>query len=74
MMMYKFKKTMEREGIYERLREEHETWKDFFFYGLYGLIEKEAIFSKLPRMLINRELQNEVSCCIYDCGYKNRKF
>jgi hypothetical protein len=53
--MYKLKKNVERERIYERSREEHETWKEFFFYGLYGTIKKEAIFSKLPRMLINRE-------------------
>ena len=53
--MPKCKKNMERERIYKRLKEGHKTWKDFFFYGLHDQIEKETIFSKLPRMLINRE-------------------
>ena len=45
---------MERERIYKKLKEGQETWKEFFYYGLYDLIEKEAIFSKLPYLLGHR--------------------
>lgn len=46
---------MERERIYRRLKEGHETWKEFFYYALYNLIAKDAIFSKLPQELAPRE-------------------
>lgn len=41
----------ERERIYERVNTEFGTWKEFFYYGLQDLIKKDAIFSKLPRIL-----------------------
>ena len=67
--MWKTDKNMGRERIYKRLsegfkrlkeghetwEEGHETWKEFFYYGLYDLIEKETIFSKLPQELTPRE-------------------
>jgi|GEM_PF-5041471 len=47
-------KNMERERIYRKLEERPEAWKDHFYYGLCSLIEKEAIFSKLPYLLGGR--------------------
>lgn len=40
-----------QDGVDSELR----TWKEFFYYGLYDLIKKEKIFSKLPRVLKNRK-------------------
>ena len=56
--MPKFKKNVGRERIYKRLREEHGTWKESLYYGLYDLINRDAIFSKLPYLLEDRRKIN----------------
>ena len=44
----------------DRLENEFGTWKEFFYYGLYDLIKKDAIFSKLPHLLGDRRKQNHL--------------
>ena len=52
---------MKREVIYKEIEcrdgvdSELRPWKEFFYYGLYDLIKKDKIFSKLPRELKNRK-------------------
>ena len=45
------RKETARDRIYKRINNEFGTWKHFFYYGLQDLIKKDAIFSKLPRIL-----------------------
>lgn len=43
-----------REAVYKRIDNEFETWKEALYYGLYDLINEDAIFSKLPYLLGDR--------------------
>jgi len=40
-----------REAVYKRIANEFETWKEFLYYRLCDLINRDAIFSKLPYLL-----------------------
>jgi len=60
------KEIMRREDIYNGIEcrdgvdSELQSWKEFFYYGLYDLIKKDEIFSKLPRELKNRKNVNSI--------------
>lgn len=60
------KEIMRREDIYKGIEchdgvdSELQPWKEFFYYGLYDLIKKDEIFSKLPRELKNRKNVNSI--------------
>jgi glycosyltransferase involved in cell wall biosynthesis len=52
--MWQRSKNTEREEIYERINKEFGAWKESLYYGLYDLINRDAIFSKLPYLLEDR--------------------
>jgi len=52
--MWQRNKNMEREEIYGRINKEFGAWKESLYYGLYDLINRDAIFSKLPYLLQDR--------------------
>ena len=52
--MWQRSKNMEREEIYERINKEFGAWKESLYYGLHDLINRDAIFSKLPYLLEDR--------------------
>jgi len=47
-------KNTEREEIYDRINKEFGAWKESLYYGLCDLINRDAIFSKLPYLLGGR--------------------
>ena len=47
-----------REEIYGRINKELGAWKESIYYELYGLINRDAIFSKLPYLLGGRRKIN----------------
>lgn len=53
--MWQRSKSTEREEIYGRINKEFGAWKDSLYYGLYDLISRDAVFSKLPYLLENRK-------------------
>ena len=52
--MWQRSKSTEREEIYGRINKEFGAWKESLYYGLYDLINRDAIFSKLPYLLEDR--------------------
>ena len=52
--MWQRSKNVEREEIYERINKESGAWKESLYYGLHDLINRDAIFSKLPYLLQDR--------------------
>jgi len=52
--MWQRSKNTEREEIYGRINKEFGAWKESLYYGLYDLINRDAIFSKLPYLLQGR--------------------
>ena len=52
--MWQRSKNTEREEIYRRINKEVGAWKESLYYGLHDLINRDAIFSKLPYLLGGR--------------------
>ena len=52
--MWQRSKNKNREEIYGRINKEEGAWKESLYYGLYNLINRNAIFSKLPYLLQGR--------------------